>query len=270
MVRRLAAVISVQIARHQASSTPTTAVSPLPWLQQDARLGGDIALHVAVPLEVVGRDVEDDRDVRLRGSRSGRAGRTTAPARRRRRRACPRGRARRTPMLPPMRTSRPAWLQNVADQGGGGRLAVGAGDGDHLRPLVRRGGGDGAGEELDVADDLDAGGLGLLAPSSAARDGSAARRARAPAPQSFGQSALRRSSSGKPSAAAASRAPRRSRPTTATSAPPARRARAAARPVRAEAEHGDLLCLEAADRDHGVRLPSPTAASGWPGPTGPA
>jgi hypothetical protein len=41
----------------------------------------------------------------------------------------------------------------VVDQRGGRRLAVGAGDPDHL---VRRQLGAGAGEQLDVADDLDA------------------------------------------------------------------------------------------------------------------
>src|SRR5579872_718109 len=51
---------------------------------------------------------------------------------------------------------------DVADQGGGGRLAVGAGDGDDFGTLVRRGGGDRAGEQLDVAHDLDAGFPGLL------------------------------------------------------------------------------------------------------------
>ena len=44
-------------------------------------------------------------------------------------------------------------LEDVVDQRGGGRLAVGAGDPDHL---VRRQLGPGAGEQLDVADDLDA------------------------------------------------------------------------------------------------------------------
>ena len=38
MVRRLAAVISVQICWPQASSTPITAVSPLPWPSRIRRL----------------------------------------------------------------------------------------------------------------------------------------------------------------------------------------------------------------------------------------
>ena len=45
------------------------------------------------------------------------------------------------------------------DERGGGRLAVGAGDADDL---VRRKLGPGAGEQLDVADDLDAGLAGAL------------------------------------------------------------------------------------------------------------
>ena len=45
------------------------------------------------------------------------------------------------------------------DQRGGRRLAVGAGDADHL---VRRQLGPGAGEQLDVADDLDPGLAGAL------------------------------------------------------------------------------------------------------------
>src|SRR5690606_19893899 len=51
---------------------------------------------------------------------------------------------------------------DVADEGRGGRLAVGAGDGDDLRPFVLGRGVHGAGEELDVAQDLDARSLGLL------------------------------------------------------------------------------------------------------------
>ena len=74
----------------------------------------------------------------------------------------------------------------MRDQRRGGRLAVGAGDGDERRvgrdppPL--------AAEQLDVADDLDAGACARARPSSAARDGSAARRARAPARRTVDQS----------------------------------------------------------------------------------
>ena len=50
-------------------------------------------------------------------------------------------------------------LEDVVDERGGGRLAVGAGDADDL---VRRKLGPGAGEQLDVADDLDAGVAGAL------------------------------------------------------------------------------------------------------------
>ena len=56
----------------------------------------------------------------------------------------------------------------------------------------------------------------------------------------------------------------------ATSAPPATQGARGGQARAGQAEHGDRLALEAADRDHGVRLPSPTAASGWPGRAGPA
>jgi hypothetical protein len=45
------------------------------------------------------------------------------------------------------------------DQRGGGRLAVGAGDPDHL---VRRKLGPSSGEKLDIADDFDASRAGAL------------------------------------------------------------------------------------------------------------
>ena len=203
----------------------------------------------------------------LQAARSGRAGRTTARAHRPRRRACRRGPARRCrccrrcgrrarpgcsiwpiravvvdlPLVPVMATTF-------------GRLCVGRGV-------------DGAGEQLDVADDLDAGGLGLVDRPVRLRDGSAARRATASGrrtPTSRRRSGPRpRSPRPRPA-----RGRRRSSSHSTGSAPPAIRARAAVSPVRPRPNTATRLPFEAADRDHARALP--TAASGWRGRPGPA
>ena len=118
-------------------------------------------------------------------------------------------------------------LQDVRDECRGRRLAVGAGDGDERsvrgagRPLAR--------EQLDVADDLHAGGAGLLAPSSAARGASAARQAPAPAPRTGSSPPRRDPRPAAPALAAASRPPAASSHAT-TWAPPAASARQLASP----------------------------------------
>ena len=61
------------------------------------------------------------------------------------------------PMLPPSCAARPADTRRMMDQRGGGRLAVGAGDGDERR--IRRKLAPLAAVQLDVADHLDAGGV---------------------------------------------------------------------------------------------------------------
>ena len=117
-----------------------------------------VSLEALVPIEVIGRDVEQHCDVAIEalrqvdlvarqlqhvdaafGQRVLGEDREADVAAHRRRHA--RG------------------LEDVVDQRGGGRLAVGAGDPDDL---VRRKLGAGAGEQLDVADDLDAGLAGAL------------------------------------------------------------------------------------------------------------
>ena len=117
----------------------------------------------------------------------------------------------------------PGFAQDMGDQRGGRRLAVGAGDGDERR--VGRARGALASEELDVADDLDAGGLARARPSSAARDGSAARRAREPARRSRASRRARDRRARTRAAGARARAAASSSQA-ATSAPPATSARA--------------------------------------------
>ena len=132
---------------------------------------------------------------------------------------------------------------DVAEQGRGGRLAVGAGDGDDLRPLVLGRGVDGAGEQLDVAEDLDARGL---APCSTVQCGSGwvsgtpGDSIRAAKPRPVGRRSGRRPS--KPSAAAASRAASLVVPQRRPAPRRPSRARAAVRPGAAQAEHGDASC----------------------------
>src|ERR1700722_20014368 len=136
-----------------------------------------------------------------------------------------------TPMWPPMRTSRPAWLQTwpiravVVDLPLVpvmatilGRLCAGAAAtvraNSSMSPMIST--------PASLALSTVQCGLGCVS-------GTPGESIRA---ESLSQSALRRSSSTKPSALAASRAAAFSSQTT-TSAPPAARARAAARPVRA-------------------------------------
>ena len=49
--------------RQIASSTPMTAARSARLAGEDAFLGRDIAVHAAMPVEMVGRDVEQHRDV---------------------------------------------------------------------------------------------------------------------------------------------------------------------------------------------------------------
>ena len=75
------------MARHQASSTPIDGASRRRATSRS--LIGGVVLHRAVPVEMVGRDVEQDADARRRATARGRSGRTStrrhARGRRRRR-----------------------------------------------------------------------------------------------------------------------------------------------------------------------------------------
>ncbi len=130
-------------------------------------------------------------------------------------------------------------------------------------------GGHGAGEQLDVAEDLDAGGAGLL--HRPVRRGMGQRHARRqhqggearPVGAGAGRPAA------KPSAAAASRA-------AALSSQAATRGAAGDQGARggqaraAQAEHGDASCLRSRGPGSWRARPSPTAASGWRGRAWPA
>ena len=125
---------------------------------EQSSLRSRIGLETFVSVEMVRRDVEQHRDVAIEalrqvdlvarqlehidpafGQRILGEDRQTDVAAHRRRNAC--------------------GLENVVDERGRRRLAVGAGDPDDL---VRRKLGPGAGEQLDVADDFDSGLAGAL------------------------------------------------------------------------------------------------------------
>ncbi len=128
-------------------------------LLHQPRLQAGVVLHGAVAVEVIGRDVEQDADGGLE---------------RRRQLDLERGHFDDVGAVVGRRLQRqdggadvaahlriPAgFRENVRDQGGRRRFAVGAGDGDERR--IRRALGPLAREQLDVADDLDAGGAGFL------------------------------------------------------------------------------------------------------------
>ncbi len=118
------------IARHQSSSTPTTAVSAA---GDQPLLDGGVVLHRAVPVEMVGRDVEQDADASAPATARGRSGRTSTRRRGRGSATAAPATGSAVPILPPICTSRPAALQHVGDQRRRRRLAVGAGDGDERR-----------------------------------------------------------------------------------------------------------------------------------------
>ena len=215
----------------------------LALVQQDPALGGDIAVHAAVAVQMVGRDVEQDGDVGLRGWRSGRAGRTTAPAHRPRRRACRRRASTPMPMLPPMRTSRPAPAQMwpiravVVDlplvpvmATTLGRLCSGAAftvrANSSMSPTIAH-----------------ARPRGPARRSSAAWDGSAARPATASGRRSRDQSARGQvARASKPSASAGVAARPACRPTAPTLAPPAMQRARGGQPRPGQAEDGDASC----------------------------
>ena len=139
-----------------------------------------VVLERAVAVEVVLADVEQDADGRIERGREidlvGRHLDHVDAARARRLQRQDRG----ADIAAHLRVVA-GDLQQMRDQRGGGRFAVGAGDGDERR--VRRVTPALAAEQFDVADHLDAGLRAPSAPSSAAPDGSAARRASASAPR---------------------------------------------------------------------------------------
>ena len=118
---------------------------------EDMSLGGDIALHAAVPVQVIGRDVGQDRHVGREAVGQvqliGRGLDHIDGVGRRLRQ----GQHADAYVAADM-DGETRLLQHPADQGGGGGLAVGAGDGDDLGPPGLGQGGDGAGEQLQVAD----------------------------------------------------------------------------------------------------------------------
>ena len=163
------------------------------------------------------------------------------------------------PILPPSCASRPADCEQMCDQRRGGRFAVGAGDGDERR--IRRELAPLAAEQLDVADHLDAGACAPARPTSAAPDGSAARRARAPARRSSTSRSRAGRRSAMPAARAFSTLAALSSKAT-TSAPPASSACALASPEPPSPNTRDLLSGKGGDRDHrSFERDSPASAS---------
>ena len=128
---------------------------------KDAALGGHIAGHAAVAVQMVRADVGQHRHVRAEA-----AGQVQLVGRDLDhidgvRRRLGQGQHPDADVAPHMnRAARLA--EDPADQGGGGGLAVGAGDGDDLGPLHLGQRRQGAGEQLDVAHDPHARVLGHL------------------------------------------------------------------------------------------------------------
>jgi hypothetical protein len=122
-----------------------------PLAREHPRFDRCIGLHRAVPVEMVGRQVEQRADLRLEAGHQvdlvGRQLEHIDPPRQRRRQQKGRG----ADVAADLGIA-PGRPQHVAGKRGGGRLAVGAGDRDDLGPgAVHL-----AGEHLGVADDLDA------------------------------------------------------------------------------------------------------------------
>jgi hypothetical protein len=117
---------------------------------EDPALGRDVAVEAAVAIEMVGADVEEDGDVEADRQGEveliGRQLQHVGPVRAQRFQRQGRG----ADVAADLRLE-PGGLQDVPDQCRGGGLAVGAGDADEARFAA------GAGQELDVADDLRAG-----------------------------------------------------------------------------------------------------------------
>ena len=129
---------------------PITAQSPGLLAGEDVFLGRDIARHVAMAIDVIGCDVQPDGDVGAEGLQKLELIRRQfedIDAALAERRKIERAAA----DVATDFASRAGLLEDVADQRRGRRLAVGAGDGDEA---CRR---FGAGQQLDVADDLLAG-----------------------------------------------------------------------------------------------------------------
>ena len=230
-------------------------------LRDEPLLDRGIVLHRAVAVEMVGRDVEQHADARVeRGREIDLKGRAFDDMNARLAMAAPgRGSARRCCRR--VATSRPASRRICAISAVVVDLP--------LVPVmatngaVRRAARRARGEQLDVADDLDAGRLGARRRSSAARDGSAARRATAPgrrsAPVGAGEIDQRKARGARAFARAASLSSQ-----AATSAPPATSARAVDEARAAEAEHGDACPAKRRDRGHrhlSFSVARPTSAS---------
>ena len=113
---------------------PITAQSPGSLAREDVLLGGDIARHVAVAVDMVGRDVEPDRDIGAEGLEQlelvGRELQHIDAARAERRQI------ERAAADIAADFAAPAGLgEDVADQRRRRRLAVGAGDADEAAPV---------------------------------------------------------------------------------------------------------------------------------------
>ena len=127
---------------------------------EDPRFRRDIPLHPAVSLQMIGAHIGQDGHI---GREAGRQvqliARDLDHIDRARRRSRKRQHA--DADVAADVNGHPRLFQHPADEGRGGRLAVGAGDGDHLGPLPLRQRRDRSREQFNVADDLDPGRLRL-------------------------------------------------------------------------------------------------------------
>ncbi len=191
------------ISLHQSSSTPTIAVPLVRHAGDQPLLHCRVIFHRAVAVEMILAEIDQDADRRIERRREiDLIGRAFDDVNAQRLTAASGGCSDRiaVPILPPSCASMPADLTRcaisavvvdlplvpvMATNGAAGRVA---------RPL--------AAEQLDIADDLDAGVARELDHPMRLADASAARRARAPARRSCVQSTLRRSAVGMPAALA--------------------------------------------------------------------
>ena len=133
---------------------------------EDAGFGRDVVLHRTVTVEVIGRDVEDRRDMRTEGlDRLQLEARNLQHNPGVRRRLLDKGNCRRADISPDQRLTS-ARGDDFAGQRGGGGFAVGAGDGHDLSFEEAR-------RQLDFSDDRDAETAGVLQRADVAGDSGA-------------------------------------------------------------------------------------------------